>query len=194
MRSKTGLVASLVVLLALPIAIASQMLPGVDAEMVLHLAVGTGCVLLAVAAFDFGLPRWVAWLGCLSAASFGTIFLLQGVAQLLGNAALSTLAFDVLGQQIERFLPDLIIVWFIALAALGTQGKTRIFGWVTVAIAVVAEAVALAGAVLDIDVPTSKIVFLLPFVWLLLESAKPSPVDAHARATTPDTTAERLIA
>ena len=80
-----------------------------SAELVLHLAVGTGCLLLAAAAFDFGLPRWAAWIGCLSAAAFGGIFVLQGVAQIVGNDALTTLAFDVLGQEIERFLPDVIL-------------------------------------------------------------------------------------
>ena len=125
MRSATGVAAALVMLLAIPIAFASQMIADGSAETVLHLAVGTGCVLLAAAAFDFGLPRWAAWVGALSAAAFGSIFLLQGAAQIIGNAALTTLAFDVLGQQIERFLPDLILVWFVVLLAVGSHGWSR---------------------------------------------------------------------
>ena len=51
-------------------------------------------------------------------------------------------------------------------------------------VVVVAEVAALAGAILSVDVPASKVVFLLPFVWLLLESAK--------RAQTRRPTSERL--
>lgn len=110
--------------------------------------------------------------GALSAGAFGAIFLLQGAAQIVANDALTYVAFKVLGQELERFLPDLIIVWFLVLLAVGSHGKTRVFGWIAMSVVVVAELTALAGAILAIDVPASKVVFLLPFLWLLLESAK----------------------
>lgn len=182
MRSTTGFMAALVMLLALPLALASQVVLVDGAETVLHLAVGTGCVLLAAAAFDFGLPRWAGWIGALSAGAFGAIFLLQGAAQIVANDALTYIAFKVLGQELERFLPDLIIVWFLVLLAVGSHGKTRVFGWIAMSVVVVAELTAIAGAILSIDVPASKVVFLLPFVWLLLESAKRVQRGAGERA------------
>jgi hypothetical protein len=181
MRSTTGFMAALGMLLAIPVALAFQAILGDGAETVLHLAVGTGCVLLAAAAFDFGLPRWAGWIGFVSAGAFGAIFLLQGAAGIITSDALSYVAYDVLGQELERFLPDLIIVWFLVLLAVGSDGKTRILGWVSMAVVVVAEVTAVAGAILGVDVPTSKVVFLLPFVWLLLESAKRRPGAADAR-------------
>ena len=185
MRSATGVAAALVMLLAIPIAFASQMVADGSAEIVLHLAIGTGCVLLAAAAFDFGLPRWAAWIGALSAATFGTIFLLQGVAQITGNPALTTIAFDVLGQEFERFIPDLILVWFAVLLAVGSRGWSRIVGFVTMTVVIVAEAAAIGGAVIGADVPEFKVLFLLPFVWLLLESVKRQPDATTATSAVP---------
>ena len=185
MRSATGVAAALVMLLAIPIAIASQMIADGSAEAVLHLAVGTGSLLLAAAAFDFGLPRWAAWVGAVSAAAFGSIFLLQGVAQVTGNPALTTLAFDVLGQEIERFLPDLILVWFVVLLAAGSGGWSRIVGFVTMTVVVVAEAAALGGGLVGADVPEFKVLFLLPFVWLLLESVERQADPTTARSAVP---------
>ena len=132
--------------------------------------------MLAGAAFDFGLPRPVAWFGALTAATFGGIFLLQGVADALGEPTLYHFAFFVLGQQLERVLPDLIVVWFVALLLLGSEGKTRILGWVVMTIVVVGEVATLAGPLVGLDVPDIKIRWLLPFVWLLFESVKPAVV------------------
>jgi hypothetical protein len=185
MRSATGVAAALVMLLAIPIALASQMIADGSAETVLHMAVGTGSILLAVAAFDFGLPRWAAWLGALSAAAFGSIFLLQGAAQITGNAALTSFAFDVLGQEIERFLPDLVLVWFVVLLAVGSRGWSRIVGFVTMTVVIVAEAAALGGGLVGADVPEFKVLFLLPFVWLLLESVKRRPDATTSTAALP---------
>src|SRR5262245_20318397 len=126
MRSITGFAAALVMLLAIPLALVADMLAPGSAETALHLLIGAGAALLAAAAFDFAMPRWAAWIGALSAASFGAIFLLQGFAQITGSEALSILAFDVLGQELERFLPDLILVWFVVLLAVASHGWTRI--------------------------------------------------------------------
>ena len=52
------------------------------ATAVVHFVLGSAFVLLAAAMFDFGLNRWVTWLGATAAAVFGGTFLLQGVADL----------------------------------------------------------------------------------------------------------------
>ena len=120
--------AAVIVLLTVPVAIGVAVATGGGAEPVIHFGIGAGMLLLAVAAFDFGLPRRVAWYGAATAGAFGAIFVLQGVADAVGEPTLWHFAFYVLGQQPERLLPDLIVAWFVALLVLGSQGRTRIFG------------------------------------------------------------------
>ena len=173
MRSPAGLAAAVTMLLALPVAIvAAQVASESAAELVIHLAIGSGCVLLAIAALDFGLPKWVAWLGAASAGAFGGIFLLQAMSQIVPNEALRYVAFDVLGQAIEGVLPYLIQVWFIALFIAASHGKSRILGAITMSVVLGFEIAGLVGPVVGLDVPSLKVLFLLPFVWLLFESAK----------------------
>src|SRR5918998_3559195 len=74
MRSSRGLLGSLVLLLALPIAVLTQVLVGSGSGIAIHLALAVGCVLVSLAAFDFGTPRWLAWVGCVSAIAFAVIF------------------------------------------------------------------------------------------------------------------------
>ena len=85
MRSKLGLAAAIAGLLTYQSAIAAGIAAGEDASTtVVHFVLGSAFVLLAAAMFDFGLNRWVTWLGAVAAAVFGGTFLLQGVA---GNDA-----------------------------------------------------------------------------------------------------------
>src|SRR3954453_3817137 len=101
MRSPRGLLASIILLLTVPVALAVAIVTGGAAEPIVHFGVGIGSLVLAAAAFDFGLPRPVAWRGGVVAAAFGSIFVRQGVADATGIEPLHRFAFDVLGQQIE---------------------------------------------------------------------------------------------
>ena len=175
MRSRIGFAAAIVMLLAVPVAFASQLVADGSAELVIHLAVGTGCLLLAAAVFDFGLRRWVTWTGAGAAGAFGTIFLLQALSQVITNDGLAYLAFDVLGQEIERFLPYAILVWFVALLWEGSSGKSRILGSAVMAIVVGVELVSIVGPSVGLNIESQKLLFLLPFLWLLIESAKRRP-------------------
>lgn len=170
MRSPAGLAAAIFMLLALPVAIAAQIVSEGAAELVIHLAIGSGCVLLAIAAFDFGLPKWVAWLGAASAGAFGGIFLLQSLSQIFPDEALRRVAFDVLGQEIEGVLPYVIQVWFIALFMVASHGKSRILGAVTMSMVLGFEIARLVGPAVGLEVPSLQVLFLLPFAWLLVES------------------------
>jgi hypothetical protein len=174
MRSTLGLVAAITLLLTVPLAIAVALITGGGGEPIVHFGIGAGMLMLAVAAFDFGLPRPIAWFGALTAGVFGWIFVLQGIADALGNADLHHFAFFVLGQQLERVLPDLIVVWFVALLLFGSEGRTRVLGWVVMTIVVVGEVATFVGPQLGIDVPDIKLRWLLPFVWLAFESVKPA--------------------
>ena len=175
MRSTRGLAAAIILLLTVPVAIAVALTLAAGAEAVIHFGIGAGMVLLATAAFDFGLPRRVAWFGAATCGAFGGIFLLQGVADALGNAALYNFAFFVLGQMPERILPELILGWFVALLVLVSEGRTRIFGAIVLGVTIGWEVVTLAGPAVGIVLPDIKLRWLLPFVWLLAESAKAAP-------------------
>ena len=42
---------------------------------------------MAFAVFDFKLPSWITWIGCLSMSALAAIFLVQGVSHLIENDA-----------------------------------------------------------------------------------------------------------
>src|SRR5215210_8303367 len=98
MRSPRGLLAAIVFLLAIPIASLCQIRFGSGASTTIHLALGAGSLLLSCAVFDFKLPRWINWIGSVSAGALGAIFLLQAVALLISNDSLNYFAYEVLGQ------------------------------------------------------------------------------------------------
>jgi len=139
----------------------------------IHFVLAAGSLLLAFSVFDFKLSRWINWIGCVAALALGTIFLLQAVALLIPNESLNYFAYEVLGQWPEGWLPDVVLLWFVAMLVLDSQGKSRIFGFVAVSIAVCFE---LYSHILRFggtsDTGSLKLLMLLPFVWLLFESTK----------------------
>jgi hypothetical protein len=188
LRSPRGFLAAIVLLLAVPVAFLSQILFGSGIGTTIHLALGAGCVLLAFAIFDFKLPRWINWIGCVSAGALGAIFLLQAAALLIPNDSLNYFAYKVLGQSgpeslfpallvPESLFPALIILWFVAMLLMDSQGKTRFLGFVAMSIAVGFEVYThalayLGGPPVEAQPQILRLLMLLPFVWLLLESMK----------------------
>lgn len=173
MRSPHGFFAALALLFTAPFALLGQAVFGINTEITVHflLALTSGLVVLAV--FDFELPQWITWLGCASSSAAGAVFLLQGVSVLIPNDALFYLAFRVLGQQLESAFIDGLILWFVGLLLGDSQGKTRLFGIAAVSIVVCSELYRNALAYLGAEpIDMLKAALLLPFVWLLLESAK----------------------
>jgi hypothetical protein len=168
---------SLVLLLALPIAVLTQVLFGGGSAVAIHVALAAGCVLVSLSAFDFGTPRWLAWLGCVSAGAFAAIFLLQAVSTLIGNESFSYFTNDVLGFWPEKVLLSLLTIWLVGLLLTTSRGKTRILGFAAMAIGVCVEAYVYFGLFFlgtnpFLETAVVKLPYLLPFVWLLLESGK----------------------
>src|SRR5215212_6098909 len=76
-RSPLGLLAALAFLVGVPISFGCQILFGSGAGTMIHFFLAAGTLLLAFAVFDFKLPRWMNWIGCVAGLALGTIFLLQ---------------------------------------------------------------------------------------------------------------------
>jgi hypothetical protein len=174
MRSPRAVAAAAIVILAVVAAIGLGVaIGGSAAEFIVHFGVGAGFVLLATAAFDFGVPRWAAWVGALSAGAFGSIFLLQGLSDLVpGVTVLHQVAFDTLGHEPERVLPDVVYVWFMAVLLFASTGRSRIMGWIVMGTVIGVEVASAVALVLGVGFPTIKILLFLPFVWLLVEGLK----------------------
>ena len=173
MRSPLGLLAALAFLVGIPISFGCQILFGSGAGTLIHFVLAAGSLLLAFAVFDFELPRWINWIGCAAALALGTIFLLQAVALLIPNESLHYVAYEVLGQWPEGWLPDVLILWLVAMLVFDSQGKSRILGIVAVSIAVCLEVYSHTLRFLGTS-PTEilRLLMLLLFVWLLFESTK----------------------
>jgi hypothetical protein len=174
MRSPRGFVGSIVLVLALPIAVLTQVLLGSGSSLAMHVMLTVGCTLIALSAFDFGTPRWVAWVGRAAAGAFAAIFVLQGASELMRNDVFSHFALQVLGNWPERVLTTLFIFWLVAVLLTASRGKTRIIGFVAMAVVVAVNAYNYFLLYLD-EPPALTAVYLLPFVWLLLESRKSQP-------------------
>jgi hypothetical protein len=176
MRSPRGFLASIVLLLALPVAVLIQVLFGSGSGVTIHLALAVGCALLSLAVFDFETPRWAAWIGCVSAGTFATIFFLQAASELMQNDSFSYFALQVLGDYPERILKTLFIFWLVAALLTSSRGKTRILGIVVMAVVVCVEVYNYVLLFLG-EAHALTALYLLPFVWLLLESRKSQPTN-----------------
>ncbi len=178
MKSPRGFLGAVFFLLALPITILYQQLFGSGAEVVIHLALAAGSLLISFAVFDFSkVPKWINWIGCLSTGGLAAIFLLQGIGEYIKNASLTYFVYEILGQWLETCLQDLFFVFWCAVAVLmESRGKTRALGFLAtfsvVCLEVYKYRLAYLGTSLNVEAPGLKILYLLPFVWILFESRK----------------------
>jgi hypothetical protein len=171
MRSKRAFIGATIIVLSYPLALGVGLLGG-GAETVIHVVMGTGFVVFATSVFDFALPRWINVVGAVAAAAFGAIFIMQGVSDLTHVEALRYVAFDLLGHHVERLLPDVVYLWFVALLLLASTGWSRWLGWAVMLLVVGLEVATLVTLLLGAPMESVKILILLPFGWLLFESAK----------------------
>lgn len=174
MRSARCFWGSALLLLAIPAAVLMQALFGIEAELLFHweLALGLGLILST----DFKTPSWVTLIGSISTTLLILIFTLQGLAPILANETVNWLAFGILGQLPESLLIDLLFVWMIGVLLTDSSGKSRIFGFVCLTLAVglkiYSYILPMLGTTLDEKYPALKMLLLTPFLWLMLESRK----------------------
>jgi hypothetical protein len=176
MKSQRGLIGAILFLSVIPLAVFGQAVFGIDAELIVHFVCALGFALVALAVFDFKISALINRAGCLAAGALAVIFLLQGVSQLIQNDSLSYLVFQVLGQWLEAVLIKLLLLWFAALLFFDSRGKTRILGFVVMTAVLCTEIysyyLAYTGRSLDTEAAILKLLYLLPFVWLIFESMK----------------------
>ena len=83
MKSRRGIWAAALLLLGLPVAVLSDTLLGAGGSAVIHLLFGLGFAFLSFSVFDFRTPRWITWIGSVSAGALAIIFLVQGLSELI---------------------------------------------------------------------------------------------------------------
>jgi hypothetical protein len=174
-QSARGASASIVLLFALPLGIASQLF--FDApSAVLHIAFAVGFALLASAIPDFAIPRWINRIVCVAAAALAAVFLLQGISEVLHSEALTQIAYGVLGQRLEAWLGNAFLLWCVALVFFASEGRARLLGVAVVSLAWCLRgysyALSYLGVLPDAQPQGTKILYLLLFVWILVECCK----------------------
>jgi hypothetical protein len=183
--SPRGLIGGAMILLSYPAAIAVELLAGAGGATVIHFVAGAGVVVFATSVFDFHLPLWINVVGAVAAGAFGIIFLMQGVSDVTHLEGLTFVAFDLLGHEVERLLPDVVYLWFLSLLLLDSRGRSRILGAVVLLVVIGFELATLVTLLLGSPMDSVKLLILLPFVWLLFESVEERPTRVPARRTDP---------
>jgi hypothetical protein len=174
MRSPRAFAAGLILLLGVPLALATAVVFGDGAEDVLHLALAASFFLLAFAVFDFNLPAWIKLPACAAMAALAAIFLLQGVSDLMQSAPLQHLAYAVLGQFLEKLLGYAFLIWCGAMLLADSRGGTKILGGVALVAIIGVEIYSFVVSYGGGEPPEAlKLLYLPLFVWLLLEGMKP---------------------
>lgn len=174
MRSPRAVSAALILLLGVALALLSGIVLGEGAENIIHLALAASFVLLAFAVFDFRLQRWINMAASAATGALAGIFLLQGVSDLAHLASLQHLAYEVLGQRLEKVLGDAFLLWCVAMLFWDATGKTKIFGVVVLVAIFFIEIYSMVTAYGGGEAPGFLKLFYLPlFIWLLLEGIEP---------------------
>jgi hypothetical protein len=177
MRSQRGFFGALVLLLMISLAVLYGLIFAQGSDTFTHWVLAAGAMLMALAVFDYDkLPPWIQWVGALSAGGLAVIFFLQGLSHLLANDWLTGLAYGVIAQVPELWLLRLFLYgWGSALLIRESRGQRRAFGWLTLAIVLGMELYRFGVPSLGLPFNEGlRALYLLPFVWLLLESSKKS--------------------
>ncbi|HEY1295759.1 MAG TPA: hypothetical protein VGJ60_22005 [Chloroflexota bacterium] len=174
-RSRRGAIGALVLLLALPFTIASEIaFPG-HSEVVIHTALAIGTFIIALSAFDFETPKWLSLIACFAGCTLAAIFLAQGLAAFTDNDPLRTFAYSPeIGGWGETLTVSIVMAWLIAVARTYGHGLASVLG-VLSALTVIGLGIwSLVVAPLGGTPAELRLLFLLPVGWLLFVSTRPS--------------------
>jgi hypothetical protein len=174
-QSRSGLWGSLLIVAMVPLAVLYQMLFSSGVDTFVHWILASGAVLLALATRDFErIPGWIHAVGTLAATTLALIFMLQGLSHLVASDWLTRLAYGTLAEWPEPWLLRVFLFgWGGALLVLHSTGKTRIFGIVALLCVLGMELYRFAAPTFGWVYPeVLRATYLLPFVWLIVESIK----------------------
>jgi hypothetical protein len=170
MRSPRGFAAALILLLGVSLALVAALAFDDGAENVIHVTLAASFLLLAFAVFDFRLPTWINLAACATTGALAAIFLLQGAGDLTHSASLQHLAYQVLGQRLEKVLGYAFLCWCVAMLFKDSTGKTQAFGVVVLVAISFMEIYTIVTVYGGGEAPGVLKLFYLPlFIWLLLE-------------------------
>jgi len=171
-RSPRGAAGAVVLLAAVPLALASSIAFGRGAELIIHVALGLSFALIAFAVFDFRLPRALQFAAFAAIVTLAALFSLQAVSEV--TPALRHVAYDVLGQRLEKSLGYVFLLWCACVLVFDSKGVVRIVGALVFVAVAGAEIYAFTLSRSGVAPPQAlKLLYLPLFVWLLLESLKP---------------------
>jgi len=174
-RSMRGAVGALILLLALPITIATGIVAPDSSEVAIHFALAIGTLLIGLAVFDFAMPRWMSLTACAAAIVLAAIFLAQGLSALTQNEVLRNVAYSrEIGGWGETITLTIVMLWFVAVATTLGRGLTMWIGVVSAAlIAGLSIWVIVAGPATGTP-DTLRLLFLVPIAWFLFVSTRRS--------------------
>jgi hypothetical protein len=174
MRSPRGFAASLILLFGVLLAAIVALVIGNGADAIIHLTLGASFLLIALAVFDFKLPVWVALVASAATGVLAIVFLLQGASDITHSVALAHLAYGLLGQRLEKMLGYVFLLWCLVLFLMDSEGKTKILGAVVIVAVFSLELYSYGMTYLGSTAPAAlKLLYIMLFIWLLLESRKP---------------------
>jgi len=172
-RSMRGALGALALLLAVPITIAAQIVAPDSGQVVIHIGLCIGTLLIALSVFDFATPRGLAWAACVAAMAIGAIFFTQALALITQNETLMSLAY---GREVSGWgeTITILMLWFMVLATTLGRGVTTWLGVLSAALVI-----ALLFWVMLVGPPEGtpealRLLLLLPFVWYLFVSTRRS--------------------
>jgi hypothetical protein len=173
-RSPRVFIACLVLLSGVHLAALLALALGNDAEMVVHATLGATFLLIAFGLRDFRLPALVTLLARIATGGLATVFLLQCVSDVAPTLQLTHVAYDILGQRLEKCLGYAFLLWCFALLLFDRRGGTKRLGAFAMAVVLGVEFYCICMALVGIPVTgLLKLCYVLLFVWLLLEARKP---------------------
>jgi hypothetical protein len=130
---------------------------------------------MSLAVFDFRTPRWATWMSSISTGVLAAVFFLQGLSEVTHGETLTDLAYRMLGQGLEGWLVDLFMAWCVIVLVIDRTLTAKVPGIVAMATVACVKAYSLGlayhGTSLDAEAPILKLLWLGPFVWILLESS-----------------------
>jgi hypothetical protein len=172
-RSARAAVGALVLLLALPITIGFDMLVPGYAEVVIHLLLALGTLVVGLSVFDLATPKWLSRISCGAACALAAIFFLQALGALPGNEALRSFAYSAaIGGWGEAVTVSIVMAWLIAVARTLRQGPTQMIGVLAALTDIGLSVWSVVGARVG-DTPAElRLLFLLPVAWLLFVSTR----------------------